>query len=111
MNRVDEIVSELLTSTAALGVWLLGGKVVVNNQPRNEVLAGAVKDSSVKPPLNLFIQGETHADFADWQLFADRIGAASLVVVFDDRSSLGLIRLRVRQAKQAIEQALADRRG
>lgn len=42
---------------------------------------------------------------------AQPIGKATLVFVFNDRSSLGLIRLRVRNAKEAIERALAARRG
>src|SRR3954471_19692419 len=104
MNRVDEIIAELLTNSAALGVWLLGRMVVVNNQHQNEVLAGAVKEASIKPPMKLLIESETYFDFLDRQIFADRIGEASLVFVFDDRSSLGLIRLRVRQTREAIEQ-------
>jgi hypothetical protein len=111
MTRVDEIIAELLTNTAALGVWLFGRMVVANNQHQSEMLAGAVKDSSIKPPMKLVVESETYFDFVDRQIFADRIGEATLLFIFDDRSSLGLIRLRVRQAKEAIEQALAARRG
>ena len=106
---VDEIVADLLASTNALGVWLLGRMVVVDNQHQNEVLAGAVGDSSVKPPLKLMIESEAYFDFVDRQIFATRIGGATLLFIFNDRSSWGLIRLRVRQAEETIRQALAAR--
>jgi hypothetical protein len=109
MNRVDEIIAELLASTGALGVWLLGRMVVVDNQHQNEVLAGAVKDSSIKPPMKLMIESETYFDFIDRQIFAKRIGEATLLFIFDDKSSLGLIRLRLRQAEEMMRQALAAR--
>lgn len=110
MSRVDELVAELLTNTGALGVWLLGSTVVQDNQPRNQVLAAAVKgDSAVKPPAKIVVEAETYFDFIDWQLYAERIGGATLVFIFDDRSSLGLIRLRVRHAKDAIKRALDTR--
>jgi hypothetical protein len=111
MNRVDEIVAELLANTGALGVWLLGAMVVANNQHQNEVLAGAVKDPSIKPPMKILVGSETYFDFVERQIFAEPIGQATLVFVFDDRSSLGLIRLRVRNAKDAIARGLAARRG
>lgn len=111
MNSVDEIVAELLANTGALGVWLLGAMLVADNQHQNEVLAGAVQDPSIKRPMKLMVEGETYFDFVEWQLFAQPIGKATLVFVFNDRSSLGLIRLRVRNAKEAIERALAGRRG
>lgn len=61
--------------------------------------------------MKLMVEGETYFDFVEWQLFAQLIGKATLVFVFNDRSSLGLIRLRVRNAKEALECALAARRG
>lgn len=103
---MDEIVAELLANTNARGVWLFGRMVIVDNQYQNEILAAAVKDSSTKPPLKLVVHGETSLDFVDWQLFAEPIGRATLVFIFDDTSSLGLIRLRVRDAKDAIQRAL-----
>ena len=106
---MDEIVADLLSNTDALGVWLLGDPVVQDNQPRNQVLAAAVKDASIKPPAKVVVDAETYLDFVDWQLFAEPIGKATLVFIFDDRSSLGLIRLRVRQAKDAIRRALGTR--
>lgn len=111
MSWVDEIVAELLANTGALGVWLLSAMLVADNQHQNEVLAGAVQDPSIKRPTKLMVEGETYLDFVEWQLFAQPIGNATLVFVFNDRSSLGLIRLRVRNAKEAIERALATRRG
>jgi hypothetical protein len=105
-----ELLADLLGNTGALGVWLLGPGVVVDNQHHAEVIAGAVKQPSVKPPVMVWIEGETHIDFGERQVFAQRIGAATLVVVFDDGASLGLIRLRVRHARDAIERALAERR-
>lgn len=109
MNHVDELVAELLTNTGALGVWLLGRMEVANNQLQNQVIASAVKDSSISPPLKVMIEGETYFDFVDRQIFADRVVGTTLVFVFDDRSSLALIKLRVRHAREAIEHALATR--
>lgn len=109
MNRVDEIIAELLRDTNALGVWLLGAMVVENNQHRNEVIGGASKDATFKPPMKVLIESETYFDFVQTQVFAEPIGGATLVFLFDDRSSLGLIRLRVRHAKDAIKLALAAR--
>lgn len=77
------------------------------NQHQNEQLAGAVRDSSVKPPLKLMIEREAYFDFVDRQIFATRIGGATLLFIFDDKSSLGIIKLRVRQAEETIRQALA----
>lgn len=107
MTAVEEIVAELLASTNALGVWLLGAMVVENNQQHNKVLARAVRDPSVKPPLKVFIEGETYFDFGQTQMVAEPIGRATLVLVFDDQSSLGLVRLRLRHARDAIKLALA----
>ncbi len=103
---MDEIIGELLANTGALGVWLLGPMIVSNNQHQNEVLAGAVKDPSIKPPMKVLLEGETYLDLVERQIFATRVGSAVLVFVFDDRSSLGLIRLRVRNAQEALERAL-----
>lgn len=108
---MDEIFTDLLGTTGALGVWLLGTSVVADNEHKNEILAGAVKDPSIKPPMKALVESEMYFDFVEMQIFAAPIGRATLVFVFDDRSSLGLIRLRVRHAKDAIERALAARRG
>lgn len=104
---MDEALTKLLLDANALGVWVFGPMVVSDNQYQNEVLASAVKDPSTKPPVKLMIQSETYLDFVDWQIFAWPIGTATLVVLFDEQSSLGLIRLRARNARAAIERALA----
>jgi hypothetical protein len=109
MSRLEEIVAELLDSTKALGVWLLGGRIVEDNQGRDDLLAGAVSDPSAMPPTTVRIEGETWLEFVDRQIFAERVGRATLVIVFDGHTSVGLIRLRIRQAKDAIESALATR--
>lgn len=51
MNRVDEIMAELLAKAAALGVWLFG--------PNGDVISGAVKDLSVETPKTVSITGVT----------------------------------------------------
>jgi len=104
---MHEALTKLLLDANALGVWVFGPMVILDNQYQNEVLGSAVKDPSIKPPTKLMIQSETYLDFGDWQVFAWPIGTATLVVVFDDQSSLGLIRLRARIARPAIERALA----
>jgi hypothetical protein len=96
---VQELVADLLGSTNALGVWLM---------ERDAVLAGAVRDSSITPP-RVRVDGETWIEIGGTQVFAELIGRATLVFLFDDTSSCGLIRLRVRHAKDAIQRALASR--
>jgi len=109
MMLVDEIIATLRLNTNALGVWLLGPMVIANNQYQNDVLAAAVENSSIKPPLNAVVTSETQLDFEDRGIYAMPIGPAILVVVFDEQSSMGLIRLRVRHVMKAIEAALAAR--
>ena len=104
---MDEIVEQLLRETAALGVWLLGEMTVTNNRQHNVVLAGAVREPSIKPPDRIMLESETYLEIDGRQLHAVRIGRATLVILFDDRSSFGLIRLRVRHAKDAIVRAVA----
>ncbi len=87
MSRMDELVAELLGNTGALGVWLLGTMVIAHNQHQNEVLAGAVKDPSIKPPMKVLVESETYFDFVERQIFAEPIGRATLVFVFDDTAS------------------------
>jgi hypothetical protein len=111
MLRVEEIIGGLLASTAARGVWFLGGTVIRDNRPQNEVIASAAHDDSVTAPVIAKVETEMYFDFREWKLFAYRIGAATLVFVFDDGSSLGLIRLRVRQESEAIKTALSLREG
>lgn len=112
-TRIDEILDELLVSTGALAVWLLGTATIVDNQLQNPVLAGAVQDPSITPPAKVFVANDFVAnDFFgepsdDRSLFAQPIGRAIVVVIFDDRSSLGLVRLRIRRSTGAIEAALA----
>lgn len=110
MTIVDEIIAELLHNTAARGVFLLGGIAITDNQQRNVVLARAVSEPSIKPPARIMIESETYLDIDERQIFADRIGSATLVIVFDGRSSHGLVRLRVRHARDAIARALATPR-
>lgn len=81
--------------------------VVLGNDPQNVVLASAVTDPSILPPATITVESEIFGQHGDHQLFAERIGGVLLVVVFDERSSLGLIRLRVRRAREAIKQVLA----
>lgn len=107
---MDELVAQLLESTAARGVWLLGGMVVRDNEHRNVVLAGATTDPSLEPPTRIMIEGEIYLAIDGRQIFAELIGGATLVIVFDDRSSHGLIRLRVRHAREAIARAIATPR-
>jgi predicted regulator of Ras-like GTPase activity (Roadblock/LC7/MglB family) len=83
--------------------------LVASNQDQSDVLAAAVKSSSIKPPLKVVVESEAYLDFVDRRIFALPIGPAVLVVVFDEQSSLGLIRLRVRRAREAIVAALAAR--
>lgn len=104
---MDEALTKLLLDANALGVWVFGPMVVSDNQYKNDVLGRAVRDPSTRPPVKLMIQSETYLDFGDWQVFAWPVGTATLVVVFDEQSSLGLIRLRARNARPAIERALA----
>lgn len=85
---VDETMAELLAKTAALGVWLFG--------PRGDVIAGAVKDSSIEAPMAVSITGVTY--FGERHIYAEPLGSKILVFMFDDRPSLGLIRLGVRKA-------------
>jgi hypothetical protein len=93
---VQQILEDLLASTNAMGVWLL---------ERDDVIAGAAKDLSAAPP-RVRVEGETWIEIAGTQVFAQPIGRATLVFVFDDKSSVGLIRLRVRHAKAAIQREL-----
>ena len=100
MSIVQQIVEDLLGSTNALGVWLMKG---------DKVLAGAVKDPSITPP-RVHADSEIWIELAETQVFAEPLGGAMLVLVFDDKSSFGLIRLRVRHAKDAIKSELASPR-
>lgn len=109
MARMDEIVAELLADSGALGVWLIGATAIAKQPHPSGVLAAAVTDASIASPAQVCVEGETFFAFGDRKIFAEPIGGATLVIVFDDRSSLGLIRIRVRNAKQAIERALAAR--
>jgi hypothetical protein len=93
---VDEIVAQLLFEAQAQGVWLLKGE---------HVFAAATADASVTPP-RVWVDGEAFIELNGVQLFASPIRGATLVVVFDKRSTLGLVRLRVKQAHKALENAL-----
>jgi hypothetical protein len=100
MNRVDDIMAALLAEPAALGGWLFG--------PKGDVISGAVKEPSLEPPISCLVAGETYFDLGDRQIYAKPIGQtnATLVLVFDQRASFGLITLRVRKVEEAIKQAL-----
>lgn len=107
---MQEIVADLLGSTGALGVWLLGA---MRGTAPQKLLASAVHDTTtLKPPAKFILDSDGYAIFVfeDTTFFAQRIGHATttIVVAFDNRSSLGLIRLRVRNASHAIESALAS---
>ena len=94
---MDEIVAHLLANTNALGVWLMKGVTAV---------ASATRDASVTMP-RVHVAGETAIELGDTHLFAFPIRGLTLVVVFKTfESSLGLVRLRVKQAQQAIETEL-----
>jgi hypothetical protein len=99
MNSVDEIIAELQAKGAALGVWLFGP---------GGVISGAVKDPSIKAPMDFKIKGVTYFDFGERQIWAEPIGQTNttLVLLFDNRPSLGFIRLRLRHAEKAIKEAL-----
>jgi hypothetical protein len=100
MNRMDDIMAELLAEPAVLGVWLLG--------PKGDAISGAAKDPSIKAPISCLVAGETYFDLTDRQIYAKPIGQtnATLVLVLDHRASFGLITLRVRKAEEAIKQGL-----
>jgi hypothetical protein len=100
MNIVDTIMAELLAGASALGAWLIG--------PKGDVISGAVTEPSIKPPMMVMIAGTTFIDLGDRQLYAEPLGKTqtTLVLLFDNRPSLGLIRLRLRQAEKAIRQEL-----
>lgn len=107
---MQEIVAELLRSTGALGVWLLGPMRGTDPQ---ELLASAVQNgTTLKPPTKFILDSDGYAIFVfeDTTFFAQRVGHATttIVVALDNRASLGLIRLRVRNATEAIESALAS---
>jgi hypothetical protein len=102
---LDAIVAGLLADTAALGVWLLSGPKL--DEPSEHVLARAVREPSIQPPRITDIENEPLIfGVADHGAYAERIGAAVLVIAFDDRTSLGLIRLRARKAREAIATAV-----
>ena len=90
--------AELLAKAEALGVWLFG--------PNGDVISATVKDPSIKAPKAVSITGVTHFDFGDRYVYAELLGSKTLVFMFDHRPSLGLIRLGVRKAEKAIEEAL-----
>lgn len=94
------LVDELLASTSALGVWLLGAPA--GNEGRSAMIAAAVQSPDITAPQQLIVNGEVYLGFADRKIFAQNLGGVVIVVVFDDRSSLGLIRLRVRNSAHAL---------
>ena len=107
--NLDGILATLRLDTNARGGWLLGPTAIRNNQHENEVLAAAVEDASIQSPRNVLVTSETHVDLVDRGIYAMPIGPAVLVVVFDERSSAGLVRLRVWRVKEPIARALAAR--
>ena len=79
------------------------------------MIAAAVSDATVNAPahsvlaspLNLSdIEGAFQGE--ESSIYLKRIGDATIVVAFDEQSSLGLVRLRVRNATAAIKSALAN---
>ena len=64
-------------------------------------------DVALTPPHVRFLESEAWIDLRGTQLFALPLRGSMLVIVFDDRTSYGLIRLRVRNAKAAIDSELA----
>lgn len=84
--------------------------VITDNLQHNVVLAGAATDPSIKAPVRIMIESERYLAIDERQIFAERIGSATLVIVFDDRSSHGLVRLRARHARDAIARAIATSR-
>jgi hypothetical protein len=79
-----------------------------DNRDGCELLASAVRDASVAAPVKIVVQGETYFDFGERKIFALPVAAATLVVVFGERTSLGLVRLRAIKAKAALQRVLAD---
>jgi len=104
---MDQIIARLLLDTGALGVWLLGPVTIDGNRDTCELLASAIADASIAPPVKVVVQSETYFDFGERKVFALPVGAATLVVVFSERTSLGVVRLRAIKAKVALQHVLA----
>lgn len=73
------------------------------------VFAAATADATVTVP-RVYVQGETVIELGDMQLLAEPVRGFTLVVLFNQRSTLGLVRLRVHKARRAIEQAIDEGR-
>ncbi len=106
---MHEILRTLRLDTNALGVWLLGLTDVLDNQHECEVLGADLQDESAEAPTRVLVAGEAYFQLGDTQLYAMAVEGATLVVRFDARSSLGLVRLRAIKAKQALAPLLRAR--
>lgn len=60
----------------------------------------------METPKTVSITGVTYLDFGDRYIYAEPLGSKTLVFTFDHQPSLGLIRLGIRKAEKAIEEAL-----
>ncbi len=106
--ELQRIVAGLLEDTAARGVWVLVRGTNGSEESFDQELAGATREPSIKPPRITRIDDEPlFYGEGEHGVFAQRIGAAVLVVAFDEATSLGLIRLRARKAHGDIATAIA----
>jgi hypothetical protein len=95
---VQKIVEDLVQDANVLGAWVINGQ---------HELAGAAKDPSMKTP-RAYADSEAWVEVGSTQVFLQPVGSVMLVVLFDNGSSLGLVRLRVRKAKEAIIRELTQ---
>lgn len=118
-KRLNEICTRLLREAAASGVHLidpngqlvvsLGGYAQLDTTAFASLIAGSVAATSTLAQL----LGEDdfpthyHEGFREHLYIAKVAEGLILAVVFDERSSLGLVRLRVRKATKAIEAVYA----
>lgn len=95
---MQRIVEDLLEDANVLGAWVINGQ---------HELAGAAKDPSIKTP-RAYADSEAWVEVGSTQVFLQPIGSVMLVVLFDSKSTLGLVRLRVKKAKEAIIRELTQ---
>lgn len=92
------IVEDLVEKSNALGAWIVNG---------HHELAAATKDPSVPTP-RAYADGEAYLELGGMQVLVQPVGSVLLIVMFEKASSLGLVRLRVKQAKEALIRELSQ---
>jgi len=102
-DDLEAALASLLDDAAAEGVWVLRRTKLGDNEPFDDVIASALRELSIDPPRITKLESDPLMFGIDGLgVYAESIGASLLVISFAERTSLGLVRLRVRKAREAI---------